>query len=424
MTADIRSNNAYEILGLPRGADLPVIRNAFRKLALKHHPDAVPAEEKAAAALRFAGINQAYEVLRHPTRRRHYDALLERGITPNLSLEAGDVSTPGLSEILGDIQSLNLPVDQKALLARMDAGLRDQVLLPSLLASASVAETVIDAVRVSDLVECAGYKLPPGNRAECWLVVTELRIILLLRYVVRYKLRALQHTQTFWRAPSFWYPSLASMLVHERGGTFPSYQIELTDEDGTRFRVELREPRLTRLFLVANAYKLPLKIVCDRPAGSEIRGALAKSLLLPALWCLPFLLCTAANGIGAALGKWAFDPFGTYRPIYDFLAICGLTTLALYFSPLLFTFLYVRLLLTREKVRSAEEVGELKHDFAAGVPREAPAAAASALTRERSAPTVYTVPAEVSSPMPADAPLEVEIPDAVREAMRREKPKE
>src|SRR3954465_6692943 len=101
MPATIVSKNAYEILSVPRGADLPALRQAFRKLALKHHPDAVPPEEKETAAEQFARINQAYEVLRNGPRRRHYDALLDRGITPDLSAEVGNVSTPGLAEILG-----------------------------------------------------------------------------------------------------------------------------------------------------------------------------------------------------------------------------------------------------------------------------------------------------------------------------------
>src|SRR3954447_3485557 len=134
MKANPESNNAYEILGVPRDASPAVLRQAFRKLALKHHPDAVPAEEKAAAAAVFAKINQANELLRDPEKRKKYDALLDRGIVPDLSREVGDIAGfSSLADIIGEIRGLNIGADPDKLLAPMDHKLRTELLLPSLI---------------------------------------------------------------------------------------------------------------------------------------------------------------------------------------------------------------------------------------------------------------------------------------------------
>ncbi len=63
----------YEILGIPRDAGPDEIRKAFRKLARKHHPDV--ATDKSTAEEKFKEINEAYEVLGDPAKRKKYDAL-------------------------------------------------------------------------------------------------------------------------------------------------------------------------------------------------------------------------------------------------------------------------------------------------------------------------------------------------------------
>jgi curved DNA-binding protein CbpA len=73
MTA-MSSSTFYDILGVPRGATTDQIRRAYRSRAQKLHPDVNAAPD---AAARFAEVQNAYEVLSNPNRRREYDLSLD-----------------------------------------------------------------------------------------------------------------------------------------------------------------------------------------------------------------------------------------------------------------------------------------------------------------------------------------------------------
>jgi len=63
----------YEQLGVKRNATQDEIKQAYRKLAMKHHPD------RGGDQIRFQHINEAYDALKDPDTRAKYDAYGERG---------------------------------------------------------------------------------------------------------------------------------------------------------------------------------------------------------------------------------------------------------------------------------------------------------------------------------------------------------
>src|SRR5256714_11348192 len=69
----VQFRDYYETLGVPKTATEEEIRSAFRKLARKFHPDV--AKDKKAAEEKFKEINEAYEVLGDPEKRKKYDQL-------------------------------------------------------------------------------------------------------------------------------------------------------------------------------------------------------------------------------------------------------------------------------------------------------------------------------------------------------------
>lgn len=66
----------YASLGVPRNAADEDIKKAFRKLARQFHPDV--AKDKKVAEEKFKEINEAYEVLSDPEKRKKYDQLGSR----------------------------------------------------------------------------------------------------------------------------------------------------------------------------------------------------------------------------------------------------------------------------------------------------------------------------------------------------------
>ena len=61
----------YKILGIEKNASQQEIKNAYRKLARKYHPDLNPDDKNAKA--NFQQINEAHEVLSDPEKRKKYD---------------------------------------------------------------------------------------------------------------------------------------------------------------------------------------------------------------------------------------------------------------------------------------------------------------------------------------------------------------
>jgi len=77
----------YDILGVARDAPAADIKSAYRKLALKHHPDRVAESEKKSAEEKFKKISEAYAVLSDAQKRQQYDRFGHEGIDSRYSRE-------------------------------------------------------------------------------------------------------------------------------------------------------------------------------------------------------------------------------------------------------------------------------------------------------------------------------------------------
>jgi tetratricopeptide (TPR) repeat protein len=69
----------YDTLGLEQDATDKEIRAGFRKLALKHHPDCFPDNERDAAEKKFQSMTEAFNVLSRPDSRDEYDKEISKG---------------------------------------------------------------------------------------------------------------------------------------------------------------------------------------------------------------------------------------------------------------------------------------------------------------------------------------------------------
>ena len=91
----------YEMLGVTRECDDGALKSAFRKLAMKYHPDRNPGD--ADAEHRFKEINQAYEVLKDPQKRAAYDRFGHAAFEQGMGGGAGGFGGGGFSDIFEDL---------------------------------------------------------------------------------------------------------------------------------------------------------------------------------------------------------------------------------------------------------------------------------------------------------------------------------
>ncbi|MEJ2059598.1 MAG: molecular chaperone DnaJ [Gammaproteobacteria bacterium] len=89
----------YEILGVERSASENDLKKAFRRLAMKYHPDRNPDDAEAEA--RFKEAKEAYEILSDPQKRAAYDQFGHAGVDP--SMHAGAGAGAGFGDIFEDI---------------------------------------------------------------------------------------------------------------------------------------------------------------------------------------------------------------------------------------------------------------------------------------------------------------------------------
>lgn len=83
----------YEVLGLQKGASEADIKKAFRKMAMKYHPDKNPGDKEAEE--KFKEVNEAYSILSDPDKKSKYDRFGHAGVDPNAGFGGGGFGGAG-----------------------------------------------------------------------------------------------------------------------------------------------------------------------------------------------------------------------------------------------------------------------------------------------------------------------------------------
>jgi molecular chaperone DnaJ len=96
----VSKRDCYEVLGVARGADEAEIKKAYRRLAMKYHPDRNPGDVQAEE--RFKEVQGAYEVLADPDRRAAYDRYGHAGVE---GIAGAGGFGGGFADIFGDVFS-------------------------------------------------------------------------------------------------------------------------------------------------------------------------------------------------------------------------------------------------------------------------------------------------------------------------------
>src|SRR6478609_10451267 len=93
----------YEILGVPKNASEEEIKKAYRKLAMKYHPDRNEGDKSAEG--KFKEAKEAYEMLSSAEKRAAYDQYGHAGVDPNMRGAGGPGAEGfgGFAEAFGDI---------------------------------------------------------------------------------------------------------------------------------------------------------------------------------------------------------------------------------------------------------------------------------------------------------------------------------
>ena len=95
----------YEVLGVDKGADEAKIKKAYKRLAMKYHPDR-NADDKAGAEKKFKEVRKAYDVISNPQKRSAYDQFGHAGVEQGGQGFGGGNpfgNAGGFGDIFGDI---------------------------------------------------------------------------------------------------------------------------------------------------------------------------------------------------------------------------------------------------------------------------------------------------------------------------------
>lgn len=162
----------YQVLGVDKSASADDIKKAYRKLAMKYHPDRNPGDKSAEE--KFKEVGEAYEVLSDADKRSRYDSYGFAGVDPNFNPNAGGGFGGGFGgagfdfgDIFGDFfgggassrsASQNAPRRGENVMARLELTFEE---------AAFGCEKEVSAPRIENCPTCHGTGSADGKIETC-----------------------------------------------------------------------------------------------------------------------------------------------------------------------------------------------------------------------------------------------------------------
>lgn len=155
----------YEVLGVNRGAEEEEIKKAYRKLAMKYHPDRNPGDTQAEEQFKEAA--EAYEVLRNPEKRQVYDQFGHEGLagTGFRGFSGFDDIFSNFGDIFEDFFGFGNTRTRRKSRAKQGLNLRYDLEL-TLEEAYTGKEEEIRFRRLETCSQCTGTGLSPGTQPQ------------------------------------------------------------------------------------------------------------------------------------------------------------------------------------------------------------------------------------------------------------------
>ena len=158
----------YEVLGVARTATDQEIKSAYRRLAVKYHPDKNPND--ASAEEKFKEAAEAYGVLSDGEQRRRYDRFGHAGVSSSAGASWGAPGFGGIEDILGDLFGFGdvfggARSGSRRSSAQRGADLRYDLEIP-LEEAANGMTAQLRIPRLESCAKCKGVGAAPGTNPE------------------------------------------------------------------------------------------------------------------------------------------------------------------------------------------------------------------------------------------------------------------